>query len=164
MGNHNVHQGDLDERDVTRRLRDLSHEAARLASDLSKAAQRPVPQLTAAKTVTRTPAETVRLLTALNRARVRHFPEPLFAIPAWDMLLDLLAARLQGKQVAVSSLCAIVNVPNTTALRWVNGLVEAGLVERVPDPRDRRRILLEVTPAGMKRADVYLQQVQGLFP
>jgi hypothetical protein len=42
--------------------------------------------------------------------------EDLFADPGWDILLDLYAARQEGKQVSVSSLCIAAAVPPTTAL------------------------------------------------
>jgi DNA-binding MarR family transcriptional regulator len=40
-----------------------------------------------------------------------------------------------------------------TASRAVDALVELGLVERVPDPTDRRALQIDVTAAGRQRAD-----------
>jgi len=36
------------------------------------------------------------------------------ADPAWDMLLDLTAARAESRAVSVSSLCIAAGVPTTT--------------------------------------------------
>ena len=61
------------------------------------------------------------------------------------MMLDLMAARLEGRQVAVSSLCIAAAVPATTALRWIKSLTEEGLFRRVQDPRDGRRVFIELS-------------------
>ena len=86
----------------------------------------------------------------------------LFEDPAWDMLLDLFAAELEGRQVLVSSLCIASAVAPTTALRWINKLIAVGLLERQPDTLDRRRAFVALTPrastclndyvAGLRRA------------
>ncbi len=44
-----------------------------------------------------------------------------------------------------------------TALRRIDDLVQGGLVVRVPDPRDRRRTHLELTPAGVTRMQLFLE-------
>src|SRR3546814_1454123 len=62
----------------------------------------------------------------------------LFGEPAWDMLLDLYAAALEGRRLSVSSSCLAAGVPPTTALRWQRLLVERELVERVPDLEDNK--------------------------
>ena len=46
------------------------------------------------------------------------FGEGLFADPAWDIMLDLFAARIEGKDITVSSAGIAACVPPTTALRW----------------------------------------------
>ncbi|WP_414712446.1 winged helix DNA-binding protein [Sphingobium sp.] len=84
----------------------------------------------------------VRDLLRARRIRADFLPGDLFADPAWDMLLDLLAARLEQERVSVSSLCIAAAVPPTTALRWIRTLTEKGLVERQADPHDGRRIFI----------------------
>lgn len=96
----------------------------------------------------------VRKLIRRRQQRARHFDAGLFADPAWDMLLDLTAARMEQKRVSVSSLCIASGVPPTTALRWIGQMVEAGLFVRVCDDSDRRRAFIELTDksvAGMAR-------------
>src|SRR5690606_24209072 len=63
----------------------------------------------------------------VRRLRDEFLPGDLFADPAWDMLLDLFAARLEQERVSVSSLCIASAVPPTTALRWIRTLTEKGL-------------------------------------
>ena len=50
------------------------------------------------------------------------------------------AARAEHKRVSVTSLCIASGVPPTTALRWIAQMSEAGLLERVEDEADRRRV------------------------
>lgn len=89
-------------------------------------------------------AAQVREMLRARRMRTDFLPGDLFADPAWDMLLDLLAARLEGDRVSVSSLCIAAAVPPTTALRWIRTLSEQGLVERHADPLDGRRIFIQL--------------------
>lgn len=93
-------------------------------------------------------AAEVRALIRMRRMRERFFDKELLADPAWDMLLDLMAARLERVQVAVSSLCIAACVPPTTALRWIKNMTDAGLFERVSDPDDGRRIFIRLSDAS----------------
>ncbi|WP_423605872.1 hypothetical protein [Sphingomonas sp. MS122] len=142
------------------RLRLLNEEVARLAEVLS--------QLTAEQPAVRDrtngyrsePMEApdadpraVRAVIRARRLRDQFFAAELFADPAWDMLLDLYAARLEGRRVSVSSLCIAAAVPPTTALRWIGTMHDAELFGRDPDPTDKRRAhitLTERAAAGMR--------------
>jgi Transcriptional regulators len=90
-------------------------------------------------------AHVVRQMIRQRQQRARYFDGDLFADPAWDMLLDLAAARVERKRVSVTSLCIASGVPPTTALRWIGQMVEAGLFVRVCDDSDRRRAFIELT-------------------
>ena len=61
------------------------------------------------------------------------------------MLLDLTAARGEGKRVSVTSLCIASGVPATTALRWIGQMTHLGLLQRVEDSTDRRRAFIDLT-------------------
>lgn len=82
---------------------------------------------------------------AARRERRHFFPEGLFADPAWDMLLILYGAEGRGEFLSVSSLCISADVPQTTALRWVGVLQEAGLVTREKHEADGRSYLVKLT-------------------
>ena len=97
-----------------------------------------------------------KLLLSTYSARIHFFPDGLFSDPAWDMLLDLTHARLHGKQISVSSLCIAGRVPATTALRRIGDLVGSGLVTRIKDPRDGRRVFIELTAEGYDAMVRYL--------
>lgn len=87
----------------------------------------------------------IRTVIRWRRRRDALFATDLFADPAWDMILDLAAARLENVEVAVSSLCIAAAVPPTTALRWIKTLTDAGDFRRVADPNDRRRIHIRLS-------------------
>jgi hypothetical protein len=109
------------------------------------------------------PEEALRLLIEIRSIRFRQFGTASSANPGWDMLLDLMSARLSGRQVPVSSAGVAARVPATTALRMVNGLVESGFVRRRPDPSDGRRVLVDLTEDGRRRMDVFLRAVARLI-
>lgn len=87
----------------------------------------------------------VRRIIRQRQLRARFFDSELFADPAWDILLDLTAARAEHGRVSVTSLCIASGVPPTTALRWIGQMSDAGLLERVEDETDRRRAFITLS-------------------
>ena len=69
----------------------------------------------------------------------------LFGEPSWDILLDLYAARLEGRDVTILSACVGSGRPPTTALRHLATLQSRGLVERYENPWDRRASFIRLT-------------------
>jgi len=100
-------------------------------------------------------ASAIRGIIRARRLRSQYFSAALFADPAWDILLDLTAARIEGRSVAVSSLCIAASVPATTALRWIRQLTEAGLLRRAADPVDGRRVFIELTDSAAGKMIAY---------
>ena len=146
------------------RLKAMSEEAAHLASAL--ASQPPDGKGAGAGARDRrskSPEEVLKLLIEMRRIRFRHFETALFTNPGWDMLLDIMALRLAGRQVPVSSACVAAGVPATTALRLISALVEAGLVSRRADPADGRRVLVDLTEDGRCRMEVFLRAIGRLI-
>ena len=87
----------------------------------------------------------VRRIIRQRQLRARFFDGDLFGDPAWDMLLDLTAARAEHTRVSVTSLCIASGVPPTTALRWIGQMIDSALLERVEDETDRRRAFITLT-------------------
>ena len=104
-------------------------------------------------------ARLVRQIIAQRKARERFLDGDLFADPAWDMLLDLTAARVERPRVCVTSLCIASGVPPTTALRWIGQMVEAGLFQRVEDETDRRRAFIDLTDKAVDAMARYFEEV-----
>jgi hypothetical protein len=99
----------------------------------------------------------IRAIIRARRLRDQFFDKDLFADPAWDMLLDLMAARLERRRVAVSSLCIAAAVPPTTALRWIKTLCDQQLLVRVADPEDGRRVFIELADETAAALEAYLK-------
>ena len=101
----------------------------------------------------------VRRIIRQRQARARFFDGDLFADPAWDILLDLTAARAEHTRVSVTSLCIASGVPPTTALRWISQMTEAGLLERVEDESDKRRAFIALTDKAADAMARYFAEV-----
>jgi hypothetical protein len=151
--------------DVGSGLKELADEVARIAKTLQTLASEDsrsamVPSAPRGQTGQAGEAAIIRAMIRVRRLRNQFFPAELFADPAWDMLLDLMAARLEGRAVAVSSLCIASAVPPTTALRWIKTLTDARLFERVADSNDGRRVFIELTDVAEQGMIAYLVQLQ----
>jgi hypothetical protein len=101
----------------------------------------------------------VRKIIQQRQLRARFFDGDLFADPAWDMLLDLTAARVEHVRVSVTSLCIASSVPPTTALRWISQMSDAGLFERVEDDMDRRRAFIQLTDRAVEAMARYFHDL-----
>jgi len=110
--------------------------------------------------VSLSPAQ-LREMLRIRRMRDHFLPSDLFADPAWDMLLDLMAARLGKERVSVSSLCIAAAVPPTTALRWIRLLTERGILIREADPADGRRIFIALSDAAAEAITRWYGAVQS---
>lgn len=100
----------------------------------------------------------VRQIISQRQARRRFFDSELFSDPAWDMLLDLTAARGEGKPVSITSLCIASGVPATTALRWIKQMMECGLFERTEDASDKRRAFIGLSDKGAQAMAGYFHE------
>jgi len=140
----------------------LSTEVERIAAALATLAQGE--RRVAAGGALPVTAVQVRAIIKTRRLRERFFPAELFSDPAWDMLLDLIAARLENKQVSVSSLCIAAAVPTTTGLRWIRTLCDSGVFIRHLDPKDARRAFITLADAAAQSMLDYLASLRGEGP
>jgi hypothetical protein len=159
---------DVSKGSATPRLQQLSEEILRIANILASMSE----EERAAAAVGRSEADEgpeleaayVRSIIRARRLRDQFFRSDIFADPAWDMLLDLMAARLERQRVAVSSLCIASAVPPTTALRWIKALSDQGLFVRVSDPEDGRRVFIELSEVAASSMTACLKAVQRIAP
>lgn len=84
--------------------------------------------------------------------------EELFGEPAWEMLIDLFIHECQGKPLSTSDLCVTSTIPMSSALRLVQKLCDAGLVDRTPDLMDARRSFVRLQPATSHRLRAYFSE------
>ncbi|MBV9930364.1 MAG: winged helix-turn-helix transcriptional regulator [Alphaproteobacteria bacterium] len=152
---------------ATAKLQQLSEEVGRIASILAalsedEAAAAAVAGVECGEMGADERIESAQIRAIIRARRLRdHFFHPeLFADPAWDMLLDLMAARLEKQRVAVSSLCIAAAVPPTTALRWIKALCDQGIFVRLADPEDGRRVFIELAEHSAAAMENYLKAAQ----
>ncbi len=96
-----------------------------------------------------------------RRLRSKFLLPDLFADPAWDILLDLTAARVEHRRVSVTSLCIAAGVPPTTALRWIGQMLDLGLLVREQDDQDRRRAFIDLSEDGAAAMARYFAALEG---
>jgi hypothetical protein len=161
---HDVNKGQ-----TTVRLQQLSEEVGRIASILASLSEDEALQdagegAEGEDSRPRIEAGQIRAMIRARRLRDHFFRTELFADPAWDMMLDLMAARIEKQRVAVSSLCIAAAVPPTTALRWIKSLCDQGLFVRVADPEDGRRVFIELADKTAASLEAYLRAAQRISP
>ena len=99
------------------------------------------------------------IIRARNR-RSKFLPKSLFADPAWDILLQLYVAEAAQHRIAIGQVCAAIDIPSTTALRWINTLEANRLVLRYADPLDARRFFISLTESGRGAMEGFLQSIR----
>lgn len=104
----------------------------------------------------------IQMLLKFQHNKSKYFDPAVLSGPSWEILLDITEASLRGEAVPASSASATTLVPLSTALRHVNNLVDAGLVRRWTDPKDKRRTLLELEPHALAAMQRYLESAWKL--
>jgi DNA-binding MarR family transcriptional regulator len=102
------------------------------------------------------------LLTRLARAVFARSTEEVLGmrLKQYALLSDL---RDCGGAVSQQSLCGSMQLDPNYVVLLLNEVEEAGLAERRRDPQDRRRHIVELTPAGkraLERAEAGMQSVE----
>jgi hypothetical protein len=87
----------------------------------------------------------------LRRARSKALGAGLFGDIAWDLLLELFAAHLAGREVRLSEV--EVEAARATIARWAAVLEERGLFSCRLDHLGCEDLRLELTRAGAARMD-----------
>src|SRR5215211_725064 len=89
-------------------------------------------------------ADRLRFSITRTARRLRQQGDPALS----PTLAAALSTIERAGPLGPSELARLERVQRPTATRVVTRLCDAGLVERLPDERDRRAALLEITPAG----------------
>ncbi len=99
-----------------------------------------------------------RLMRDLHQHLSHHCEGPRITMPQ----MRVLRMAEQG-QPTLSDVANTLRVTRPTATRLVDGLVQRGWVERAPDPKDRRRVRLHITPAGQAILDRVQEAIHALM-
>lgn len=106
-------------------------------------------------------AQTAVRMRAMAHRRTRHLSGEWFGEPAWEMLLELFIQFAGGARVSTKSLAIASGAPDTTALRIIDRLAEASLIERSPSQMDRRVTLVSLTRKGVVAVGSILMEAEG---
>lgn len=98
---------------------------------------------------------------AAARRRNRYLSGEWFGEPAWEMLLELFIQFAGGARVSTKSLVIASGAPDTTALRIMERLETAGLIERSPSQTDKRVTLVTLTRQGVVAVGSVLMEAAG---
>jgi DNA-binding MarR family transcriptional regulator len=101
----------------------------------------------------------LRFISQLQEARRGLFRGIALPESSWEILLELMATEMAGRNISVSGLCLAANCPVTTALRRIDELAELGLIAKQIDPTDARRLYVRMTDAGRTKMQLFLAQV-----
>lgn len=96
-----------------------------------------------------------REILALRQKRTELFGPSMFGEPAWEMLLQLYSMTGTARQ-SMSRLAQLSGTSKATALRWIDYLLDRGLVSRQPHPNDLRTFFVELTGKGREKLEAYL--------
>jgi DNA-binding MarR family transcriptional regulator len=75
------------------------------------------------------------------------------------MLLALYVASHDHRVMNVKTLVSSADAPVTTSQRWIEHLAKLGLVRRMVDPIDRRRIEVSLSDDGRRAIEAYLAAI-----
>lgn len=102
-------------------------------------------------------ARIARRLLNQRRQRTVVFDGTIIDECEWEMMLDALIAREEGRLNTLSNICLATSAPAATAFRHLNKLIERDVLIRRPDPHDGRRAWVELNPGIEDRLRLLLQ-------
>lgn len=102
---------------------------------------------------------TARARQALEARRkgIVQFGRAIYDGPTWEILVTLYVAGWQ-RGPAISSIIKMLGAPPTSVLRWLETLEHRALIERVPDPVDRRAVIIQLSDAGRRALAEYFAE------
>lgn len=107
------------------------------------------------------PRQYFEALLLQRRARERQVRDSLFSEPAWDIMLELMIARIDGRELRISELGANA-AAGEQAHDHVDALVQARLVERFEDADPAQDCSLALSSEAARRmAELYRARMKG---
>lgn len=103
-------------------------------------------------------AKQVRSTIAARSGRQSIISGDVFSDPAWDILLALFLANVEGRHMSVTDLCAAASVPTSTALRWIALLEKQGAIVRTANTEDARKANLGLSGEHAQRMRLFFNR------
>jgi DNA-binding MarR family transcriptional regulator len=79
------------------------------------------------------------------------------------MIFALYLAAVRGAELNVSNVCEVSDAPPTTALRWLERLLELKMVRRRKHPTDNRVAFIELELETSKLVEAFLREAWATF-
>lgn len=108
---------------------------------------------------TRSMAALLRYELRARAMRHRIFDGAVINEQAWLVLQDLFAAHLEDVVVRTKELCSTTGLHKTTLLRYLDHLVDVGIVERGIDEDDHRATPVSLTGPGVAWLQQYYSEM-----
>jgi DNA-binding MarR family transcriptional regulator len=82
----------------------------------------------------------------------------------WSLMLEIYAARLEGRRIHQTRLGIAAGLPPTTALRATRRLIGDGVCAAQSDPGDKRLLLISLSETAAARIRAYLATALTIAP
>ncbi|WP_150115360.1 hypothetical protein [Pelagerythrobacter marensis] len=92
--------------------------------------------------------EVARRFIKLRKRMGEFIPKNLVKDWAWDIFLELFVNGEEGGIVYVKHLMLTCNTTPTSAMRLIDRIEDAGLIERSTDYLDQRRVIIKLSDRG----------------
>jgi hypothetical protein len=105
--------------------------------------------------------ETVRWIIHARSERIRYLPSAtdLFADPVWDIMLYLLHADITKRHVDVAGTCAASGLSERVARRWLDAMVQHGLIVLHNASNDNGEQIVGLAPQASGNLRRYIREV-----
>jgi hypothetical protein len=90
-----------------------------------------------------------------RRLRDKFFGDSVNSDGAWNMVLSAFSSPPDAK-LTVTSVCYSSCYPMTSALRWLDKLINRGIFQRSRTDKDRRLVYINLTDVGREQMTQYL--------
>lgn len=148
-------------------LWNLQENLARLADELAEAARKydaaaSIDTVATPSLEAMSPREYFVSLLDLRRMRERYFGSELFGEPAWDIMLDLMIARIDGREIRGSNIKPHGDAPDIVTKHYIQALAEAQLIDIFVNPDDVDDPSLSLSSEAARRmAELYRFRTRG---
>ncbi len=99
----------------------------------------------------------------MSRARGAIFGADLFLDHAWDIVLELYAAKLAGRSMLLPEITAALDIRASSAIRWIAALEERGLIEEAVYSERPDSPAYRLTNAGASKLEALADQWATAF-
>jgi DNA-binding MarR family transcriptional regulator len=105
----------------------------------------------------------VQSLLSVRRGREDLFGRHLFSDPAWDIILELYAAKLANRRMSSSEVAQAIGAPKSVIARWLTALADAGVVMSDGDQDEMEELAFRLTDEGAAKLAQLVDQWASAF-